>query len=233
MKRIVSLLLVWGVLLGFLFPCMDVNAAQQSPNLLSMKFDLGGKGAASGYIVVSATEAYSASKGYGFYQTHLAQNVETPGQGALSDAVRFGGANGRFCVDLPNGVYRITVTTGNDVSSIITAEGASQLFFLTGNHAVDSFTIPVTDGQLDIYTTSGVGDVHSISAIEIQQVAAAKPVIWIAGDSTAATYYNVPEGTKRGWGMYLREYIDTNKYDVRNISISGLRASGLRASAES
>ena len=122
MKRIVSLLLVWGVLLGFLFPCMDVNAAQQSPNLLSMKFDLGGKGAASGYIGVSATEAYSASKGYGFYQTHLAQNVETPGQGALSDAVRFGGANGRFCVDLPNGVYRITVTTGNDVSSIITAE---------------------------------------------------------------------------------------------------------------
>ncbi|MBR5179566.1 MAG: beta-galactosidase [Lachnospiraceae bacterium] len=198
-----------------------------------MKFDLGGGGTASGYIGVSAKEAYDKNKGYGFGQLDLVENVKAGGTGALSDAVRFHGGYGNFMVDLPKGVYKITVTTGNDYSSTITAEDVYQLLFMTGNNAVDSFTIPITDGQLNIYTTSGVEDHHSISTIEIEQTAegtVGKPTIWLGGDSTVASYYNVSDDAKRGWGEYLHKYVDMDKYDIRNISVSGLRAWKLRES---
>ena len=85
-----------------LFPFgSDVKAA----GLISKKFDLGGKGAATGYIGVSAKEGYDKTKGYGFGQLNLAEDVDAKGKGALSDAVRFKGGNGNFKVDLPTGVY--------------------------------------------------------------------------------------------------------------------------------
>ena len=226
MKRFLAAFITIALML-VLFPFgSDVKAA----GLISKKFDLGGKGAATGYIGVSAKEGYDKTKGYGFGQLNLAEDVDAKGKGALSDAVRFKGGNGNFKVDLPTGVYKITVTTGNDTSSTIVAEGVNQLYFLTGNNAVDSFTIPVTDGQLNIYATSGVGDFHSISTIEIEQTSTGtttKPTIWICGDSTVASYYNVGEDAKRGWGEYLSKYVDTDKYDIRNISASGLTSASL------
>ncbi|MBQ7007473.1 MAG: GDSL family lipase, partial [Oscillospiraceae bacterium] len=75
----------------------------------SWKFDLGGGGTASGYTGVSAGTAYSASAGYGF--SGSVSNVTANGSGALSDAVKFTG--GTFNVDLPKGLYQVTVTTGN------------------------------------------------------------------------------------------------------------------------
>ena len=53
------------------------------------KFDFGGAGAASGYTGVSASDGYSASRGYGFAQTGNVQNVSAGGRGAGSDAVKF------------------------------------------------------------------------------------------------------------------------------------------------
>ena len=225
LKRFIATIVTAAITLA-LFP---FGSGAKAADTISKKFDLGGKGTASGYIGVSATEKYDKSKGYGFGQLNLVKNVEAKGKGALSDAVHFDGGYGNFIVDLPNGYYKITVTTGNDESTTITAEDADQLFFLTGNNAVDSFTIPVTDGQLNIYATHGVGDIHSISTIEIEQTTS-KSTIWLCGDSTVATYYNVPEDSKRGWGEYLDDFIDTNKYDVRNVSISGLRSAGLKSS---
>ena len=213
------------------FPApMKTNA--EADSLIVRKFDLGGLGTADGYIGVSASESYNKSKGYGFSNTDAVEDVPASGTGVLADAVRFKSdvPNHIFNVDLPSGVYKITVTTGDVQSAIISAEGVSQLFFLTGSNATDTFTIPVTDGQLNIYTSSGVGTEFSISTIEIEQTStgtATKPTIWVGGDSTAASRYNVSDDEVHGWGQYLYSYVDTNKYDVRNISASGITSSDL------
>lgn len=151
-------------------------------------------------------------------------------RGALSDAVRFvsGGSSGSFNVDLPGGVYKISVTTGDVVSTSIFAEGYAQLLFLTGNNASDSFTIPVTDGQLNLFASAGIsGTPFSISSLEIEKVSSlddAKPTIWVCGDATAASYYNVSDDAIRGWGQFLQAHVDADKYEVRNLSVSGIYA---------
>ncbi|MBR6366133.1 MAG: beta-galactosidase [Lachnospiraceae bacterium] len=234
MKQITTWFVALGLILGVCFANVKTQAADTNGGLVQMKFDLGGKGTATGYIGVSATDKYDPKKGYGIGDTSLARNVDAPGRGALSDAIHFQGGDGNLAVDLPQGVYKITVTTGNVNKATINAEGINQLFFLQGNNAVDSFTIPVTDGQLNIYATSGVGSEFSISTIEIQQVSAkttTKPTIWLAGDATVATYYNASANSKRGWGMYLSKYVDMASYDVRNISISGIKAESMKNTA--
>lgn len=194
---------------------------------ISYKFDFGNQGTESGFIGVSATEKYSASVGYGFSDTSKVKNVLAGGTGALKDAVAFA-SSVPFNVDLPNGVYKITVTTGNDYSTIIRAEGYPQLLFMTGNNAVDSFTIPVSDGQLNINASTGVsGHEYSISTLEITQVTAndaAKSTIWTLGDATVASYYNVADDVKHGWGQYLGDYVDASRYNVRNMSVSSISA---------
>ncbi|MBR4965811.1 MAG: GDSL family lipase, partial [Lachnospiraceae bacterium] len=239
MQRILSVLII--IVLTISMIPMQIKAEEATGVTLgtshNLCFDLGGEGVADGYIGVSAKEAYDATIGYGFTNTDAVEDVSASGTGALADAVRFiSGVPGHvFNVDLPSGVYKITVTTGDVRSTTITAEGRAQLFFLTGNNAVDTFTIPVTDGQLNIYAGSGVGTEFSISAIEIEQTSTGtqtKPTIWLAGDSTISKRYNVPEGdgSRRGWGQYLEHYVDTDKYDIRHVSASGITAKALRDS---
>ncbi|MBR4966099.1 MAG: GDSL family lipase, partial [Lachnospiraceae bacterium] len=237
MKRILAVLIT--ITLTFSLLPMQIRAEEvqgETPEVFeTLRFDLGGEGIEEGYIGISAEDAYDASIGYGFANTDAVENVLASGTGALADAVRFKSdvPNHVLNIDLPVGVYRITVTTGDVQSTTIRAEGVSQLFFLTGSNAVDSFTIPVTDGQLNIYAGSGVGTEFSVSALEIEQTSTGtmtKPTIWVGGDSTVASYYNVAADAKRGWGQFLYKYVDMTKYDVRNISASGLRSADLRRS---
>ena len=231
MKRFIAAILAGTITLLSAPMQTDVNAE----SLISMRFDFGGLDTADGYTGVSAADGYDSAKGYGFSNTDAVEDVPASGTGALADAVRFKSdvPNHIFNVDLPEGVYKITVTTGDVQSTTITAERIPQLFFLTGSNATDSFTIPVTDGQLNIYAGSGVGTEFSLSALEIEQTSTdteTKPTIWVGGDSTAASYYNVPDDTMRGWGQYLGNYVDAEKYDVRNISASGITSYDLRRS---
>lgn len=231
MRRFWAIILLI-VLVISLFPMKaeaEEDPVEMADAFETMRFDLGGAGAEEGYIGVSAQDAYDAEKGYGFVNTEAVEDVLASGEGALADAVRFiSDVPGHLLnIDLPSGVYKITVTTGDVESTTITAEGRPQLFFLTGSNAVDSFTIPVTDGQLNIHAGSGVGTEFSISALEIEQTSTGtttKPTIWISGDSTVANYYNVATDAKRGWGQFLCNHIDTDKYDIRNLSASGLRS---------
>jgi len=231
MKCNIAVIVTVAILLS-LCPVRSAEAETKSKELVLkdvLRFDFGGAGTEAGYIGVSAEDAYNAETGYGFANTAAVENVSASGTGAFSDAVRFlsNVPNHVFHVDLPKGVYKIKVTTGDVTSTTIRAEGVSQLFFLTGSNATDSFTIPVTDGQLNIYAGSGVGTEFSVSALEIERISdgtTTKPTIWIAGDSTAASFYNVPENSKRGWGQYLDKYVDMTKYEIRNISASGVTA---------
>jgi len=67
-----------------------------------MKFDFGNGGIEKGYTGVSASDAYSSSKGYGFNDPSNMANVSASGSGALSDAVQFKSTDGTntFNVDL-------------------------------------------------------------------------------------------------------------------------------------
>ena len=229
MKRLFAALLAASMAI---FP-MPLTTGAEAASLITKRFDFGGSGTADGYIGVSAADGYNAAKGYGFANTDAVEDVPAGGKGALSDAVRFKSdvPNHIFYADLPSGVYQITVTTGDVQSTTITAEGIPQLFFLTGSNASDSFTIPVTDGQLSLYAGSGVGTEFSISTLEIEQTSTGtttKPTIWVCGDSTAASCYNAADDAVHGWGQYLCKYVDTDVYDVRNVSVSGITSGDLR-----
>ena len=196
------------------------------------KFDFGGAGAASGYTGVSASDGYNASRGYGFAQTGNVQNVSAGGRGAGSDAVKFNnfGTGNTFNVDLPKGLYEITVTTGNSPRTTIRIEGMVQMMNLTGNNAVETIRIPVTDGQLNVQAIEGMSKRdQTISALEITQINTTcemKPTIWICGDSTVANYYNVGDASQHGWGQFLGNYVDTAYWDIRNQATSGQYAKG-------
>jgi len=209
------------------FSGLSANTAlKASAATTNWKFDLGGSGAASGYTGVSAYDGYNSSRSYGF--SGSVSNVSAGGYGALSDAVKFTG--GTFNVDLPRGLYQLTVTTGNSPRTTIKVEGMLQMINLTGNNASETIQVPVTDGQLNIEAVAGMKNAdYTISAIEITQLnntGEMKPTIWICGDSTVANYYNTSDDKQHGWGQYLNQYVNTNVFEVRNLASSGQYAKG-------
>ncbi|MCR5541709.1 MAG: RICIN domain-containing protein [Ruminococcus sp.] len=209
------------------FSGLSANTAlKASAATTNWKFDLGGNGAASGYTGVSAYDGYNSSRGYGF--SGSVSNVSAGGSGAYSDAVKFTG--GTFNVDLPKGLYQLTVITGNSPRTTIKVEGMLQMINLTGNNAKETIQVPVTDGQLNIEAVAGMNKAdYTISAIEITQLNTTgemKPTIWICGDSTVANYYNTSDDKQHGWGQYLNQYVNTNVFEVRNQASSGQYAKG-------
>ena len=122
MKRILAVIITVAILLSFC-PVRTAEAETKSKELgvhEVLRFDFGGAGTEAGYIGVSAEDAYSAENGYGFANPAAVENVAASGTGALADAVRFlsNVPNHVFHVDLPIGVYKITVTTG-DVNMLV------------------------------------------------------------------------------------------------------------------
>lgn len=212
------------------FPCGSAPSAWAADT--AWKFDLGGSGTASGYTGVSAADAYNPSKGYGFTSTGSVSDVAAMGSGAYSDAVQFKSADSTnvFKVDLPEGAYSVKVVTGNVSRTTINIEGIPQMINLTGNNAAEAIEIPVTDGSLEIQAVAGrANTAFSISAIEITQInttGETAPTIWICGDSTVASYYNVSDSSQHGWGQFLEDNVDSDYWQVRNLAASGQYAKG-------
>lgn len=208
----------------------DVMKAEAADTVWN--FDFGSGGTAGGYTGVSASEAYSASKGYGFNTPGSMADVSASGTGALSDAVQFKSTDesNTFNVDLPKGLYQVTVTLGNTNRTSIKAEGMLQIINMTGNNATDTFQIPITDGQLNIMATEGkAGYAFTMSALRIDKISddpTMKPTIWICGDSTVCNYYPLDTSVQGGWGQMLGQFVDTSKYEIRNMAASGQYAKG-------
>ena len=204
-----------------------VTAAQSD-----WRFDFGGAGAAGGYTGVSASDGYNSGRGYGFAQTWNVSNVTAGGNGAAYDAVKFNsGDNGNtFNVDLPKGLYQVTVTTGNAPRTTIKLEGMVQMMNLTGLAAVETVKLPVTDGQLNIQAVEGMSNrEQSIAAVEITKLndtGEMPPTVWICGDSTVANYYNCADTSQHGWGQFFASQLPSGSYDVRNMATSGQYAKG-------
>ena len=199
------------------------------------KFDFGNGGVSSGYTGVTASTGYSSSLGYGFAQTGNVSDVSAGGSGAGSDAVQFTSddAANTFNVDLPNGLYEVTVTVGNAPRCSIKMEGMMQIMNLTRLNATETIQLPVTDGQLNIQAVTGIANgQRSISAIEIKQLNTTgemNPHLWICGDSTVANYYNQDDTAQHGWGQIIKNYLSGTpaaNYVVRNMATSGQYAKG-------
>ena len=226
-SAVVSVSSLAGMSVGLANTAINANAATAN-----WKFDFGGAGAAGGYTGVSASDGYNSSRGYGFAQTYNVSNVSAGGSGAGADAVKFNdyGTNNTFNVDLPKGLYEIKVMTGNAPRTTIRIEGMVQMMNLTGNNAVETIRIPVTDGQLNVQAVEGMTKrEQSISAMEITQINTTgdmKPTIWICGDSTVANYYNCADTSQHGWGQFLGNYVDTDYWEIRNQATSGQYAKG-------
>ena len=115
-------------------------------------------------------------------------------------------------------------------NTTIKMEGMLQMINLTGNNAVETIQIPVTDGQLNVQAVAGMNNrEYSIAAMKIKQLNTSgqmKQTIWICGDSTVANYYNTADTAQHGWGQFLGNHVDTKTYEIRNMAASGQYAKG-------
>ncbi len=209
---------------------LQVNAAA------SYKFDFGGGAVQSGYIGVSASTAYNRTTGYGFNTPQNIRNVSASGSGVGSDAVQFltfgVKSTNTFNLDLANGLYEVKVILGDTSRASVAAEGVFQIMNMTGNNAVDSFQVPITDGQLNLLVTEGkVGTAFTLSALEVTKLSDnpdANKTIYIGGDSTVCNYYPLDTSVQAGWGQMFPKHIGSTGYLVRNMATSGQCARGFK-----
>lgn len=200
------------------------------------KFNFGASSAQSGYIGVTASTAYNSSKGYGFNTPQNMKDVTAAGTGIASHAVQFltsgTKSTNTFNVDLPNGLYEVSVTLGNTSRSSVVAEGVYQLINMTGNNAKDKFQIPITDGQLNLLVSAGKeGTAFTLSSLEIKKLSdnpVTNRTIYIGGDSTVCNYYPLDTSVQGGWGQMLSKYVNTSTFQVRDMASSGQCARGFR-----
>lgn len=201
---------------------------------IDYKFNFGNGSAQSGYTGVSASTAYSKALGYGFNTPQNMKNVAASGSGVKSHAVQFltfgTKSTNTFNVDLPNGLYEVDVILGDTSRASVAAEGVFQIMNMTGNNAVDKFQIPITDGQLNILVTEGkTGTSFTLSALEVKKLSdnpKTNSTIYIGGDSTVCNYYPLDTSIQAGWGQMLPKFIDTTKWQIRNMASGGQYARG-------
>lgn len=200
------------------------------------KFDFGNGETIKGYTKVSASTSYNKKTGYGFNTPENMKDVPASGTGVSSDAVQFltcgTKSSNTFNVDLPNGLYEVKVTLGDTFRASVAAEGVYQVMNMTGNCATDSFQIPITDGQLNLLITEGKPDTpFTLSSLEIKQIskkAKTNRTIYIGGDSTVCNYYPLDSSIQAGWGQMLSSFVNTKKFQVRNMATGGQFARGFR-----
>ncbi|WP_405156535.1 rhamnogalacturonan acetylesterase [Paenibacillus sp. FSL K6-0108] len=232
--RYLLCLTLFTSLIGGALAANGGQVAQAAAN--EYKFDFGAGAVENGYTGVSATEAYTSAKGYGFNTPANMRNVTASGTGVASDAVQFvtfgTKSTNTFNVDLSNGLYEVKVILGNTARSSVAAEGVYQIINMTGNGATDQFQIPVTDGQLNLLVTEGKeGTAFTLSALEIRKISnqtVNNRTIYIGGDSTVCNYYPLSTSVQGGWGQLFPSYVNTSTFQIRNMASSGQIARGFR-----
>lgn len=231
LKLMCAILLSTTAVVGTM-PDEHVSAEASS----SYKFDFGGGNVTSGYIGVKATDRYTRIKGYGFNATRNLKNVVSSAKGLHSDAVQImtegTKSTDTFNMDLPNGLYEVTVTLGDTVKSNVVAEEVYQIMDMTGTNPKDKFQIPITDGQLNlVVTASAKGTASTISSLEIVQLSedlVTNRTIYVGGDSTVSNYYPLMTSERGGWGQMLFRYLEKDKFQIRNMASGGQASRGFR-----
>lgn len=129
-------------------------------------------------------------------------------------------------VEVPDGDYTVTVTTGRDTET-------SANIYINGGERVRAYTLeagetqeneqPVVprDGKI---TVQVIGENPNVTEITIEQLPARekaeKPTIYIAGDSTAQTYNYTTAYPQTGWGQEIDKYF-TDDITIENRAMAG------------
>ncbi|WP_046174260.1 rhamnogalacturonan lyase family protein [Domibacillus indicus] len=166
-----------------------------------------------GAIQITEQSLYSESAGFGFAEADSVSSADRSGDNPLtSDFVRPG--TSRFQVDLPNGDYSVTVTSGDAVEQTetgIIAESIQKVqntVAAAGEYTERTFEVALVDGQLTLQWTGAVPVINSLSIQKLpERTAGEEPTVYIAGDSTVQTYdeYWRPEA---GWGQMIPRYFN-------------------------
>ncbi|MGN0108340.1 MAG: hypothetical protein ACI4A5_11685 [Hominilimicola sp.] len=165
-------------------------------NIHGMSFSFGAGEPAEGDTQVTSDLQYTDKLGFGF------EDVS-----ALTDeaAAVKGTADYKFKVAVPNGNYKVNVTTTSESmnSEVIDGIDAATGIYKSGSE----FNVAVCDGVLDLTFLSN----STLSSLSISQIAnkaaLEKPAIYAIGDST----------TKNGngansWGEVASEYVNSEKF---------------------
>lgn len=211
--------------------------AMAEDTLYTKNFDFGDFDVADGYIQITEKDLYSAEKGYGLDSI---DSLTAGGKDILGDYLTTKDIEKgiSFTVDVPDGDYLVTVTTGGDTATksnvYINGGERVRVYSLEGDKYQDNEQPVVPkDGKITIKVigaaktdTEPTALYPTISSIKIQQLAERtekreKAVVYIAGDSTAQTYNHAKEYPQTGWGQVAADYFDVSKAEVVNRSIGG------------
>ncbi len=186
-----------------------------------------------GWIRADSKTKYTPERGYGFTMVSYVSDVPSRGSGVLSDAVRISYHDRKktaFRVDLPDGVYELSLYSGDISYMNVTIDGYPVIFDLAAPSNEARVEVAVTGGSVDIGLDRGAGGMElAMAALTVTRksdIAERRPWIFILGDSTAATRYPLllpqpfEEGWQGGWGQMLGAYLP--EYYVHNISIGGM-----------
>lgn len=197
-----------------------------------------------GWITVNDRTKYNKDRGYGFSMISYVENESSAGGNVLSDAVKindFGIDGVSFNVDLPDGIYEVSIYSGNIRYMSIGMEGHPAIINLENENSEGRAEIPVKDGQLNITFLKGNSGVdYSIAAMSVTRKSSLderRRRIFICGDSLAASYYPLfmqqplEEGYRGGWGQMLQNFISDDYY-VHNMSSIGQTAKGFIESGQ-
>jgi lysophospholipase L1-like esterase len=182
-----------------------------------MKFDFGPGPVAAGFTVVRAATSYTSTTGYGWGNPALVSERDRGSAGSDLDRDFCLPASGtQFYADVPDGHYRVTCTvrelTGNS-STTIRANGLPQLYSVGGRNGAGgsgTFLIRVENGRMMFEFFGGLNHINGIEIEPVPDAEWNKTTIFLASDSTVASY--APGFYLMGWGQPLHKFFDD---DVR------------------
>ena len=197
----------------------------------TLLFDFGAA-AEDGWIGADAKTKYTAERGYGFTMVSYVTDVPSGGSGALSDAVRIGYHERKktaFRIDLPDGVYELSLYSGDISYMNVTIDGYPAILDLAAPSSEARVEVAVTGGGVEVGLDRGASGMElAMAAMTVTRTgdtAGRRPRIFVLGDSTAAARYPLflpqpfEESWPGGWGQMLGAYLP--EYYVHNISAGG------------
>ncbi|MFK4472839.1 lysophospholipase L1-like esterase [Paenibacillus sp. RC73] len=190
-----------------------------------LRFDFGPGSVATGYTQVTAKDAYTPERGYGFTDLSKVKEEDRGGNDAIrSDFVRVQGSS--FVVNLPPADYTLSLIAGDtDGSTDITVKAESIVKVepttkTAGQFVEATFELALIDGQLELYFS---GNDPKINALVITpketRTQSDHPSVYLAGDSTVQTY-KASMKPQAGWGQMIAPFF-TDETTFVNRSIGG------------
>ncbi|AHM65067.1 lipolytic protein g-d-s-l family [Paenibacillus polymyxa SQR-21] len=190
-----------------------------------LRFDFGPGDVADGYTQVTAKDAYTPERGYGFTDLSKVNEENRGGSDAIrSDFVRVQGSS--FVVNLPPADYTLSLiagdTAGNtDITvkaeSIVKVEPTTKT---AGQFVEAAFELALIDGQLELYFSGNEAKINALVITPKEaRTAGDHPSVYLAGDSTVQTY-KASMKPQAGWGQMIAPFF-TDETIFVNRSIGG------------